>query len=147
MGSRLKDFKGFLNEENDNQATVEEPKSATPDFDIDVPKSDQKEGHDDKYKVIKDDLTKMIQETGDFDKILAKVGDESIENLNIKGLIQESDIYDFYLAHEFIIDETLNALEFFENKPSSYGIDGLYNAVIVGTQMAVQKILEDMKNK
>ncbi len=99
---------------------------------------------DDKYEKIKKDLKKMLEETGNEKDILKRANDESVEALNIKNFNQDSDVYDFYLAHQFEIDEKLNEENFFDSKMSELGISGLYNAVIVGTQFAVKKLLQEL---
>lgn len=100
---------------------------------------------DDKYEKVKADLRKMLTDSGNEKDILKRVNDESVEALNIKGFNQDSDVYDFYLAHQFELDEKLNEENFFDSKMSELGISGLYNAVIVGTQFAVKKLLQEMK--
>lgn len=154
---RFKDFKK-LNEEvdfslEDDVVKKEKPKEEAPVADAAAPKeepvstendkSDEDSNTADKYEKVKEDLKKMLEETGNEKDILKRAKDESIEALNIKNFNQDSDVYDFYLAHQFEIDEKLNEENFFENKMSELGISSLYNATIVGTQFAVKKFIQE----
>jgi hypothetical protein len=126
---------------SDEPKKAEEPTEKSEEKPKEAPKSEA----DEKFEKLKADLKKMIDESGNSADILKRAKDESVESLNIKGLTQESDVYDFYLAHQFEIDEKLNETDFFESSFESRGITGLYNAVIVGTEFAIKKILEEIK--
>lgn len=136
----LKDENGSETAETKHQPEKDEPeKPETSDKTI----SDSDTA--DKFEKLKKDLKKLLDDTGNREDILKRVKDESVESLNLKGFNQDSDVYDFYLAHQFEIDEKLNEENFFDSKMSELGITGLYNAVIVGTQFAVKKILQELK--
>lgn len=139
-------FKDFLKEEVDftleDESTEETPlKDDKPAKDDVQPATDDS---GDKFKKLKEDLNKLLEETGNREDIIKRSKDESIEALNIKKFNQDSDVYDFYLAHQFEIDEKLNEENFFDSKMSELGITGLYNAVIIGTQFAVKKLIQEL---
>lgn len=102
---------------------------------------------EDKYESIKADLKKMLQESeGGYEEIMSKVDkDITVETLNIKGFVSESDIRDFYLQHQFAINEKLNEIDFFDDKLSSFGINTLESVITIGSQIAVQGFLNDLK--
>lgn len=96
-----------------------------------------------KYKEIKDEIKSMIEKTiensgGEFSSFVDKFIKEP-ENIQIEGLINDSDIYDFYLKFRNDIDELLNDLKFFGNSPSEINAIGLYDYLIKGTQKAIEE--------
>ena len=96
-----------------------------------------------KYTEIKDEIKSMIEKTiensgGDFASFVDKFIKEP-EDIQIEGLINDSDIYDFYLKFRNDIDELLNDLKFFGNNPSDINAIGLYDYLIKGTQKAIEE--------
>lgn len=96
-----------------------------------------------KYKEIKDEIKSMIEKTiensgGDFASFVDKFIKEP-EDIQIEGLINDSDIYDFYLKFRNDIDELLNDLKFFGSSPGEINAIGLYDYLIKGTQKAIQE--------
>lgn len=143
----LKRFNEFLNEDVSDEFKLDDATPTSTETSTPTPAKTEEpvKETDDKFEKLKADISKMLEETGNRQDILKKVNDESIEALNIKGFNQDSDVYDFYLAHQFEIDEKLNEENFFDSKMSELGINGLYNATIIGTQFAVKKFLQEMK--
>jgi hypothetical protein len=99
------------------------------------------------YKEISNDLQKMIKKslkTSDFqtkkDFIKAYLIDP--EKNQIEGLINDSDVYEFYLRHRGAIDEILSDIKFYEEAPLE--ISGLYDYTIVGTKRAIKSILSNI---
>ena len=91
-----------------------------------------------KYTEIKDEIKSMIEKTiensgGEFESFVDKFVKEP-EDVKIEGLINDSDLYDFYLKFRNDIDEILNIdkeephidYETFINHPSSKGIHECY---------------------
>lgn len=96
-----------------------------------------------KYTEIKDEIKSMIEKTiensgGEFASFVDKFIKEP-EDIQIEGLINDSDIYDFYLKFRNDIDELLNDLKFFGNNPSDINAIGLYDYLIKGTQKAIEE--------
>lgn len=96
-----------------------------------------------KYTEIKDEIKSMIEKTiensgGEFAAFVDKFIKEP-EDIQIEGLINDSDIYAFYLKFRNDIDELLNDLKFFGNNPSDINAIGLYDYLIKGTQKAIEE--------
>lgn len=64
----------------------------------------------------------------------------------IEGLVNDSDVYEFYLKHTDEIDEILNDGEFFESSPKEHGVVGLYDYMVYGTTKAVKNAVNRIKN-
>lgn len=99
-----------------------------------------------KYTEIKDEIKSMIEKTiensgGEFDSFVDKFAKEPDE-IKIEGLINDSDLYDFYLKFRNDIDEILNDLKFFGNAPSDINAIGLYDYLIKGTQKAIEEAVK-----
>ena len=96
-----------------------------------------------KFTEIKDELKSMIEKTieksgGEYKSFV----DSFIKNpadVKIEGLINDSDIYDFYLKWRNDIDEILNDSNFFDEVPSEINSFGLYDYMIKGTQRAIEE--------
>lgn len=146
MIKSFKDFKLYEAENVEFNLDDEETptETETPSAPTDSEPAAAEPPQSDKFEKLKADIKKMLTDTGNEEDILKKAKEESVESLNLKGFNQDSDVYDFYLAHQFEIDEKLNEDNFFDAKMSELGITGLYNAVIVGTQQAVKKFLQEM---
>ena len=96
-----------------------------------------------KYTEIKDEIKSMIEKTiensgGEFASFIDKFVKEP-EDVKIEGLINDSDLYDFYLKFRNDIDEILNDIKFFGNAPSEINAIGLYDYLIKGTQKAIEE--------
>jgi len=99
-----------------------------------------------KYSEIKDEIKSMIEKTieksgGEFSSFVGKFVKEPDE-VKIEGLINDSDLYDFYLKFRNDIDEMLNDLKFFGNAPSEVNAMGLYDYMIKGTQKAIEETVK-----
>lgn len=99
-----------------------------------------------KYTEIKDELKSMIEKTidnsgGEFKSFVDKFIKEP-EDVKIEGLINDSDIYEFYLKFRNDIDELLNDLKFFGNAPTEINAIGLYDYLIKGTQKAIEEAVK-----
>jgi hypothetical protein len=102
------------------------------------------------YDGIKDDLKEMIEKslkTSDSktfeDFISAYIKDP--ETTQIQGLINDSDIYEFYLKYRNDIDQILSDNSFFEKAPSDSDSFSLYDYIIVGTKRALKEIITLLK--
>jgi hypothetical protein len=96
-----------------------------------------------KYTEIKDEIKSMIEKTieksgGEFASFVDKFVKEP-EDVKIEGLINDSDLYDFYLKFRNDIDEILNDIKFFGSAPSEVNAIGLYDYLIKGTQRAIEE--------
>jgi hypothetical protein len=103
------------------------------------------------YTDLQEDLKEMIEKslnTSDQktseDFIEAYLRDS--EKNQIEGLINDSDIYEFYLKYRNNIDQILSEINFYEEKPSDMDSFSLYDYIIVGTKKAIKEVL-NMINK
>ena len=60
----------------------------------------------------------------------------------IDKLIEDNDIFNFYLKYQSDVDELLNDKEYMSESPRSHDVFSLYDVVIDGTK---QSILESLK--
>jgi hypothetical protein len=96
-----------------------------------------------KYTDLKKEIKSMIENTieksgGEFSSFVKEFV-KNPEDVKIEGLINDSDLYDFYLKYRNDIDELLNDQKFFGNAPSSQNAIGLYDYMIKGTQKAIEE--------
>jgi hypothetical protein len=123
---KIKKFSFFLNEEIDDQITTTSS-----------------------YDDIKEDLKKLIEKSlksSDSKTVESFISSylKDDEKNQIEGLINDSDVYDFYLKYRNSIDEVLSKKEFFEKKPSEMDSFSLYDFVISGAKVAVRELLSSM---
>jgi hypothetical protein len=93
------------------------------------------------YDEVTEELKKMIESTicksgGEYNQFISSFIKDS-DNVKIEGLINESDIYDFYLKFRNQVDEILNDTKFYQQTPDENGCLGLYDYVILGTNKAI----------
>jgi hypothetical protein len=96
---------------------------------------------------IEGDIKSMIEKTiknigGEF-SLFVDSFKQNPYDVKIEGLINDSDVYDFYLKWRNDIDEILNNINFFDEAPSESGSFGLYDFIIKGTERAVIEIVKD----
>jgi hypothetical protein len=118
---RIRRFRGFsLNEADDTSST--------------------------KYTELKSEIKSMIEKTiensgGEYKSFVDKFS-KNPEDVKIEGLINDSDVYDFYLKYRNDIDELLNDQKFFGNTPSEVNAIGLYDYLIKGTEKAIEETVK-----
>lgn len=106
-----------------------------------------KEDISDDYKEIKDKVISLIQDTIDEEKQYDSV-DEFVDSyikkgdIDIRGLIKQDDLYQFYLDWRNDIDEILNNINFFDEVPSKMNSIGLYDYIITGVKKAVKEVVK-----
>lgn len=96
-----------------------------------------------KYTEVTDQLKELIENTikssgGEY-KTFIESFLKNPQDVKIEGLINESDIYDFYLKNRNQVDEILNSVKFYQVPPEENNVFGLYDFVISGTQKAVEE--------
>jgi hypothetical protein len=99
-----------------------------------------------KYTELKDELKSMIEKTieksgGEYDSFKEKFI-KSPDDVKIEGLINDSDIYEFYLKFRNDIDELLNDIKYFDEVPSESNTFGLYDYIINGTERATLEAIK-----
>jgi hypothetical protein len=96
-----------------------------------------------KFKEVIDEVKSLIEGTieksgGEFDSFV----DSYIKNptdTKIEGLIDEKDIFDFYLKYRNQIDECLQGINFYDEIP---GVIRLYDYIIKGTIVSVSEFVK-----
>ena len=97
---------------------------------------------------IKDAIKELIEQTiessgGNFNTFVSSYK-KNPDEYSIEGLINDSDIYDFYLKYRNDIDEMLNNIKFFDEIPSDMNVYGLYDYIIQGTNRCVDELMKDI---
>ena len=98
------------------------------------------------YTELVSGIKKLISETTGSEneetiKGFIKVYIKNPEEKEIIGLINDSDVYDFYLKYMSDIDEVLNIVNFYDEAPNSLEIYSLYDYIVEGTKVAVLELL------
>lgn len=104
----------------------------------------------DNNKDMKNDLLSYIQKTVNSDDIALIINfiDSYIkkpEDSNIDGLINDSDIYDFYLKNQSNIDKLLLGIKWYDNAPADKNVFSVYDYIIISTKTAISEIMVDLK--
>ena len=121
----------------------------TEDLDLD---QDEKEIDSNSYSDIISEVKEMIESSlkSNDDKLFKDFIDAAIqspEETQIEGLINDSDVYDFYLKWRNEIDDILSQLNFYEEIPSEIKVSSLYDYIIVGTKRSITEIISMIKEE
>jgi pectate lyase len=99
-----------------------------------------------KYSDLKSEISGLIENSLKISN--NKTSDEFIsaflknpEETQIEGLINNSDIYDFYLKWRDDIDVILSDIRFYDETPSELKVFSLYDYIVSGTKKAVAEIV------
>jgi hypothetical protein len=100
-----------------------------------------------KFDNISDDVKDKIEKTiknsgGEYSSFLESFIKDS--DVKIEKLINDSDVYDFYLKYVDDVDVILNDINFFDESPSSKNTFGLYNYLVLGTNEAIKEIVKNL---
>jgi len=135
---KLKRYNQFINESEES------------DIDLGSESKEEKETTD--YSDLKEEVSSLIEKslkTSDNqtkeDFIQAFIKDP--EETQIEGLINDSDVYEFYLKYRNEIDEMLSDINFYDEVPSEIGSFSLYDYVIKGTNKAVLEIVHKIQEE
>lgn len=98
------------------------------------------------FDEVKEEVKSMIESTieksgGEFNSFVDSFV-KNPEDVKIEGLINDSDIYEFYLKWRNDIDEILSNIKFFDENPNDVNAFGLYEYVIRGTERAIEEIVK-----
>lgn len=98
------------------------------------------------YDNLKDDVKEKIENTiekngGEFKSFIDKFK-QNPEDVKIEGLINDDQLYDFWLKYENEIDEILNQVNFFDKSPKDLKIIGVYKYIMVSVQQAIEEIVK-----
>lgn len=104
-----------------------------------------------KFQEVIDEIKSLIEKTieksgGDFDSFTESFI-KTPKDVKIEGLINDSDVYDFYLKYRNQIDECLKDINYYDTPPSELGSFGLYEYTIVGTNSSILEFVKSLTNK
>jgi hypothetical protein len=110
----------------------------------------------DKYTELKSGLITMIEESLktsqedninmiDIENFISDYISSGKDASMIDNIIEDNDIFNFYLKYQSDIDELLNDTKYMDTTPKSNGVYGLYDIVIDGTKQAVLETLTMMR--
>jgi hypothetical protein len=135
---KLKRYNQFINESEES------------DIDLGSESKEEKETTD--YSDLKEEVSSLIEKslkTSDNqtkeDFIQAFIKDP--EETQIEGLINDSEVYEFYLKYRNEIDEMLSDINFYDEVPSEIGSFSLYDYIIKGTNKAVLEIVHKIQEE
>ena len=138
----LKRYNQFINEAEETEET---------DIDLSSDSKEEKETTVD-FSDLKEEVSSLIEKslkTSDDqtkeDFIQAFIKDP--EETQIEGLINDSDVYEFYLKYRNEIDEMLSDINFYDEVPSEIGSFSLYDYIIKGTNKAILEIVHKIQEE
>jgi len=104
----------------------------------------------DKYSDIKEEIIEMIKSAinSTDEKVFNDFVDAAIKNpeeTQIEGLINDSEIYEFYLKFRNDIDSILSDINFYDEIPSDIKVFSLYDYIIQGTKKSVSEVISMIK--
>jgi hypothetical protein len=117
-------------------------------------------------EALKDDLADKLKSSVEFKQAIIEMIEKSInssdikvfqefidsylkdpDKTNIEGLINDSDVWDFYSKWTNEIDEILDKVKWFDEIPSENNSYGVYDFVIKSTKRAVKEAIADIKEE
>lgn len=132
----------FIKESEDLESTAADLESESIEDSTDISK----------YTELKDELTEMIKaslntEDNKTFQDFIDAYNKNPEETKIEGLINDSDIYEFYLKWRNDIDDILSDVNYYDEIPSELKVFSLYEYVIQGTKKSVSEIISMMVSK
>jgi len=91
---------------------------------------------------IKEKIEKTIENSGGEFKSFVDKFKQNPDDVKIEGLINDDQLYDFWLKYENEIDEILNGINFFDKSPRDLNIIGVYKYIMVSVQSAIEEIVK-----
>lgn len=151
----IKRYIQFIKEADEAQPTAEETQTESgseetqgqPEEAAEESGAEEDKGSN-KFPELKEEITSLIEKTikssgGEMESFKEKFI-KNPEDVKIEGLINDSDVYEFYLKFRNDIDELLNGINFFDDPPSEVNSIGLYDYIIKGTEKAIIEIVKGL---
>lgn len=107
----------------------------------------------DKYLSLKRGILSLLDNSIDNTDELVNVQNfinnyiESPKNQTIVGLVDDAEIFDFYLKYQSNVDEICADKKYFDKSPTENNIFSLYNFVTAGTKFAVLECLKILQSE
>ena len=108
---------------------------------------------DSEYEELENDLIAKIENgtnTSDASLQLRTIENyiEDPENTTIIGLVNDSEIFDFYMKHRNQLDTILSEKSHFNRSPEEVGVlNSVYEYIIASTKIGIQETFKKMINK
>ena len=136
---KISKYYQFIKEAEELQSTAEDLGSDSTEASTDISK----------YTELKNELIEMIKASlnTEDDKTFEDFIDaynKNSEETQIEGLINDSDIYEFYLKWRNDIDDILSDINYYDEVPSELKVFSLYEYVIQGTKKSVTELVSMM---
>lgn len=115
-------------------------------------KTDLIEKLGDENREIKEEIVERIikslesEDKEVFDEFIKSFIRDSEKN-KIEGLINDSDIYEFYLQFRNDIDMILSDKDFYDEVPSEMDCFSLYDYIVRGTTEAIKEVVKSIKTE
>ena len=119
--------------------------------------SDIEDRLDAEYNELKVEIVKMIEDSLkgatetvnmiDIENFISDYISSGKDANMIDGLIEDNDIFNFYLKHQSSIDELLNDSGYMGESPTTNNVFSLYDVVIDGTKEAILLILNKINTE
>jgi hypothetical protein len=117
---------------------------------------DIKERIGDKYSELKSGLIELIEDSLksssndnvnmiDIENFISDYISSGKDASMIDGVIEDNDLFNFYLKYQSDIDELLNNSKYMSNSPKHNNVYSLYDVVIDGTKEAILEALKMIK--
>lgn len=81
-----------------------------------------------------------------FDEFISAYIEDDEKN-KIQGLINDADVYEFYLSYRNEIDELLSDINFYDESPSKINSFSLYDYLVKGTLEAIKECVLQIKEE
>ena len=91
---------------------------------------------------VKEKIENTIEKNGGEFKSFIDKFKQNPEDVKIEGLINDDQLYDFWLKYENEIDEILNQVNFFDKSPKDLKIIGVYKYIMVSVQQTIEEIVK-----
>ena len=105
------------------------------------------------YEELQNDLIEKIENGTNTDDATLQLRTmenyiEDTESVSIIGLVNDSEVFDFYMKHRNQLDSILSEVEHFDKSPESIGVvNSVYEYIIISTRIAIQESFKKMINK
>lgn len=141
---KIKNYIDYLREQEEIPDKLDNDLSTdTPSEDITSNPSDAKT-FDESTDAIREMIDKTIEKSGGEFETFKESFLKDPNEIKIEGLINDSDIYEFYLKYRNEIDEVLGDIKFYDEVPSELNVFGLYEYVTHGTMKAVEEFVKKL---
>jgi len=120
--------------------------------------NDIKERLDDSYIDLKSEIIEMIEDTlkstknaeiimTDLEDFISDYISSGKDANMINNLIEDNEIFNFYLKFQSDIDELLNDIKYMDETPKEHNVFSLYDVIIDGTKQSILYSLETIQNE